>query len=442
MGLSFILPGYKNFLLMKLWDKGYQIDDFVEQYTVGDDRVLDLKLARYDVIGSRAHAAMLQKIGLLTQQELASLDEALQNIEADISRGDFTIPGQFEDVHSYVEYLLVERLGETGKKIHTARSRNDQVLLDLHLFAKSELKVIVDEMHNLFSRLLKLADQHRDKLLPGYTHMQVAMPSSFGLWFGAYAESLIDDLYLVRAARRVADQNPLGSGAGYGSSFPLDRQFVTDTLGLAETRINVVAAQMSRGKLEQAVVAACATIAATLNKLSVDMCLYMSQNFGFVRFPKELTTGSSIMPHKQNPDVWEVMRARTAEVLAMPATLSMITSGLSSGYHRDFQVLKGHLMQGLELTRQSLKAAEFMLRHISVADDLLLDERYDLLFTVEAVNQLVLQGVPFREAYRQVGEQLATGEYQPDRKLEHSHLGSIGHLGLEEIRAKWGRAVA
>ncbi|MFK8058449.1 MAG: argininosuccinate lyase [Saprospiraceae bacterium] len=425
---------------MKLWDKGYQIDDFVDQYTVGNDRDLDQRLAKYDLQGSRAHAHMLRAVGLLTEAEEADLQVALQELEAEVEADTFTIGDTFEDVHSYVEYRLTQRVGDAGKKIHMARSRNDQVLVDLHLFAKAELAGLVEDARALFDQLLVLAEAHKDKPLPGYTHMQVAMPSSFGLWFGAYAETLIDDLYFIKAASRVADQNPLGSGAGYGSSFPIDRDLTTSELGLAQVRINVVAAQMSRGKLEQAVASACAAVSATLSKMAADMCLYMSQNFGFVRFPPELTTGSSIMPHKQNPDVWEVMRARSARIMSIPGELALVTSGLTSGYHRDMQVLKSPLMEALDTTRENVRAATFMLAHIQPQTQLTDEERYDLLFTVEEVNRRVLAGEAFRDAYKAVGESIFNGSYTPNREVKHTHLGSIGNLGLERIREKWEAA--
>ncbi|MEZ4686529.1 MAG: argininosuccinate lyase [Bacteroidia bacterium] len=422
---------------MKLWDKGYTTDNLVERYTVGKDRELDLKLARYDVQGSAAHAQMLHEIGVLDKQEIADVQEGLEAIARQIEAGDFVIEEHFEDVHSKVEFMLTEMIGEAGKKIHTARSRNDQVLVDLHLFVKEEINAIHRLAKTLFDRLIALADAHRATLLPGYTHLQVAMPSSFGLWFSAYAESLIDDVYFLQAAMKVADQNPLGSAAGYGSSFPINRRRTTELLGFSTLKYNVVAAQMSRGKLEKSLAFALASLAGTLGKFAMDVCLYMSQNFAFISFPKELTTGSSIMPHKQNPDVFEVMRARSNQIQQLPGEISMITANLPSGYHRDFQQLKERIMEAIDTTKDNLTVCEFMLRHIIVKENLVDSPIYDFMFSVEELNSRVLAGSSFRDAYRELGIEIMEGRFQPDRAVSHSHEGSIGNLCLEEIRAKF-----
>ncbi len=421
---------------MKLWDKGYTVDNIVERYTVGNDRELDMHLAKFDVQGSLAHAQMLRSIGILSAEELADLEQGLAIIAQTIEEGTFVIEPHFEDVHSKVEAELVRIIGDAGKKIHTARSRNDQVLVDLHLYAKAELSEVIALVEKLFETLLSLAEQHKDVLIPGYTHTQVAMPSSFGLWFSAYAETLVDDVILLKAAQRMADQNPLGSGAGYGSSFPIDRTMTTELLGFATMRYNVVAAQMSRGRLERTVASALASVANTLGRLSADVCLYMSQNFGFISFPKELTTGSSIMPHKQNPDVWEVMRAKCNRLQQLPMEFTMITSNLTSGYHRDFQLLKQGLIEGIETTKDNLAVCESMLQHIMVNRDILNNPMYDMMYSVEDVNRLVLSGATFRDAYRTLGEAILAGTYIPSKSVVHTHEGSIGNLCLEKIRNK------
>ncbi|MCG8330682.1 MAG: argininosuccinate lyase [Chitinophagales bacterium] len=425
---------------MKLWDKGYTIDNIVEQYTVGKDRELDLHLAKYDVQGNEAHAHMLHKIGILNKQELEDTLKGLSEIKAEIEQGQFVIEEAFEDVHSKIEYELVQRIGETGKKIHTARSRNDQVLVDLHLFVKAEIDIIKEGIQTLFGTLLQLSEQHKDKLLPGYTHMQVAMPSSFGLWFAAYAECLIDDVILLKAAYKVSDQNPLGSAAGYGSSFPIDRSLTTQLLGFETMKYNVVAAQMSRGKLEKTVAFALASLAGTLSKMAMDICLYMSQNFNFLAFPKELTTGSSIMPHKQNPDVFEVMRARCNHIQNLPANITLLTNNLTSGYHRDFQLLKEQLIAAVTSTKENLEVCNFMLQHIIIKDELVEDEMYDYLFSVEEVNKLVMNGMPFRDAYQKLGQYILKGKFKPKRRVQHTHEGSIGNLCLKEIKEKMASA--
>lgn len=420
----------------KLWDKGYDTNALVEAYTVGDDRTLDLRLARYDVQGSLAHIAMLEKIGLLTADELKILTGGLEAIAAEIEEGRFRIEEDVEDIHSEVELLLTRRLGDVGKKIHAGRSRNDQVLVDLKLFLRDELQAVARDVHALFERLQELSERHKEVLMPGYTHLQIAMPSSFGLWFGAYAETLVDDLRLLAAAYRIADQNPLGSAAGYGSSFPLDRTMTTRLLGFRTLHYNAVAAQMSRGKNERAAADAVAAVAATVGRMAMDLCLFMSQNFGFVTLPESLTTGSSIMPHKKNPDVFELIRGRCNRLQALPNEMALLLANLPVGYHRDLQLLKEILFPATEELRRTLVMADFMLSNLRVNAAILDDPKYDYLFTVEDVNRLVLRGVPFREAYRTVGMQVQRGEYRPTRTVHHTHEGSIGNLCTAEIRAK------
>ena len=420
----------------KLWDKGFEPDKMIEEYTVGQDRELDLQLARYDVEGSLAHIAMLEKIGLLTSEELRTLTAGLREIAAEIEAGRFEIEPDTEDVHSQVELMLTRRLGDVGKKIHSGRSRNDQVLVDLKLFLRDELRKVADDTKALFDRLQELSERYRDVLMPGYTHLQIAMPSSFGLWFGAYAETLVDDMRLVAAAWHIANQNPLGSAAGYGSSFPLDRTMTTRLLGFETLHYNVVAAQMSRGKSERAAAAAIAAVAATIGRLAMDACLFMSQNFGFISLPDELTTGSSIMPHKKNPDVFEIMRGRCNRLQAVPNEIALLTTNLPVGYHRDLQLMKDILFPALGEIRRTLGMCDFMLAHVRVNEHILEERKYDYLFTVEDVNRLVLQGVPFREAYRQVGMAVQRGEYRPTREVHHTHEGSIGNLCTVEIRRK------
>lgn len=410
----------------QLWNKGFEPDGSIEEFTVGRDRELDLRLAAYDVQGSMAHIRMLQKIGLLTADELKLLLPALQEIADSIAKGDFVIEDGVEDVHSQVEFLLTSRLGDVGKKIHSGRSRNDQVLVDLKLFFRDELCRITEAVKKLFDRLIALSDEHKDKLMPGYTHLQVAMPSSFGLWFGAYAETLTDDMQLVTAAYNITNRNPLGSAAGYGSSFPLDREETTRLLGFASPHYNVVAAQMSRGKTERAVASAIAAVASTLGHFAMDVCMWMCNNFGFVSFPDELTTGSSIMPHKKNPDVFEIMRGKCNRLQAIPNELALLTANLPLGYNRDLQLMKDILFPATTELVECLDMAEFMLRHIRVKDNILDDQRYDYIFTVEDVNRRVLSGVPFRDAYRQIGEAVQRGEYRPTCEVHHTHLGSIG----------------
>ena len=424
----------------KLWDKGYGIDRLIEQFTVGNDRQLDLKLARYDVQGTLAHIEMLQTIGLLEAGELAVLTTELHRIADDIERGQFTIEEGIEDVHSEVEHLLTGRLGAIGKKIHSGRSRNDQVLVDLKLFYRDEMRLLAQGIRQLFDRLLSLSDQYKDVLMPGYTHLQVAMPSSFGLFFGAYAETLADDMRLVRTAYDIANQNPLGSAAGYGSSFPLNRTMTTRLLGFKGLHWNVVAAQMSRGKTERAVSYAINAVASTLGRLAMDICLFNSQNYGFLSFPKELTTGSSIMPHKKNPDAFELIRGKCNRLQNIVGEVSLLTTNLPLGYHRDLQLLKDVTFPALDEMQNCLHVAEYMLQHVEVNRHILDNPIYDYLFTVEDVNRLTLGGTPFREAYQQIGRQVQDGTYRPTRTVHHTHEGSIGNLCNEEIRRKMEEA--
>ena len=427
-----------------LWNKGTSATEAVDRFTVGNDRVLDLRLARYDVQGSRAHIKMLERIGLLTADELSALDAALARIAERIEAGDFTLEPDVEDIHSQVELLLTRELGEVGKKIHSGRSRNDQVLVDLKLFLRDELRTLRDEVLTVFRTLQALSEQHKEVLLPGYTHAQVAMPSSFGLWFGAYAEALVDDMYLLGGAYKVVDRNPLGSAAGYGNSFPLDRQMTTDLLGFASPVYNSVAAQMQRGRTERAVASALGSVALTLNKFAADCCQYMCPNFGFIKFPDELTTGSSIMPHKKNPDVWEILRGKCNRILACENEISLLCSNMPHGYHREYQLLKDILFPTLELMHECLQMTDYMLQYIEVNPHILDNPLYDYLFTVEEVNRRTLAGTPFREAYRQVGIEVNEGRFHyagGDHKglkasdLGHTHLGSLGNLCNDRIAA-------
>ena len=433
---------------MKLWSKGFEPDRMIEEFTVGSDRELDLRLARYDVQGSMAHIRMLESIGLLKADELEVLLKALGEIAEVIERGEFTIEPGVEDVHSQVEFMLTAKLGDVGKKIHSGRSRNDQVLVDVKLFLKDEVLTLRNEVLELFHTLQKLSEQHKNVLLPGYTHGQVAMPSSFGLWFGAYAEALADDMYMLRGAYNVTDQNPLGSAAGYGSSFPLDRQMTTDLLEFGSLDYNVVAAQLSRGKSERAVASAMGAIALTLNKFAADCCMYMSPNYGFIKFPDELTTGSSIMPHKKNPDVWEIMRGNCNRIMSAETQISMLCSNMPHGYHREFQLLKDILFPTLELMHKCLGMADYMLQHITVKEGILDAPIYDYLFTVEEVNRRTLNGMPFRDAYKTVGIEVNEGRFSyqgaegktngqlTPADLNHTSLGSLGNLCTEKICAK------
>lgn len=421
---------------MKLWQKDKAALAAVEQFTVGRDREMDAYLAPFDVQGSLAHIAMLESIGLLEKEDLSVLQQELKNIYREILDGNFKLEDGVEDIHSQVELLLTRRLGESGKKIHSGRSRNDQVLVDLKLFLRSELESIVTETKLLFDLLQQQSEKYKAHLLPGYTHLQIAMPSSFGLWFGAYAESLVDDLTMLHGAYTVVNKNPLGSAAGYGSSFPLNRTMTTELLGFETLNYNVVYAQMGRGKTEKLVAFALAGIAATLSKMAMDACLFMNQNFGFISFPDELTTGSSIMPHKKNPDVWELIRSHTNKLQALPNEIAMMTVNLPSGYHRDLQLLKENLFPAFTTLRNCLQMSRLMLENIRIKEDILKDEKYQYLFSVEVVNRLVLEGTPFREAYKQVGHDIENGVFKPDTNIQHTHEGSIGNLCTEEIKAQ------
>lgn len=426
----------------KLWDKGIEPDRMIEEYTVGNDRELDMRLAKYDVEGSKAHIRMLESIGLLTGEELKTLLGGLDRIADMIERGEFRIEEDVEDIHSQVELMLTRELGDVGKKIHSGRSRNDQILVDIKLFMRDEIRAIARSVEAVFDKLTTCSDRYKDVLMPGYTHLQIAMPSSFGLWFGAYAETFVDDLQLLAAAYRIADQNPLGSAAGYGSSFPLDRTMTTRLLGFADLHYNVVAAQMSRGKTERATAYAVASIASTLGRFAMDACLFMSQNFGFISLPPEFTTGSSIMPHKQNPDVFEVMRGKCNRLQSVPNEISLLTTNLPTGYHRDLQLLKDIIFPATEELKRSLAMCDFMLDHIKVRTDILDDPKYDTLFTVEDVNRMTLSGVPFREAYRSIGLAVKEGTYKPTRELHHTHEGSIGNLCNDKIRLKMQKVMS
>lgn len=419
---------------MKLWQKTTDVNKEIEKFTVGKDREMDMSLAEFDVIGSLAHTKMLESIGLLTKDELSALHKELKNIHKEIKEGKFRIEEGVEDVHSQVELLLTQRLGDVGKKIHSGRSRNDQVLLDLKLYTRASIRETVENIETLLDLLISQSEKYKDHLLPGYTHLQIAMPSSFGLWFGAYAESLTDDLHMLLAAYRIANKNPLGSAAGYGSSFPLNRTMTTELLGFDSLNYNVVYAQMGRGKTEKNVSAALASAAFTLAKLSMDVCLYMNQNFGFISFPDELTTGSSIMPHKKNPDVFELIRSRCNKLQALPNEISMMTANLPSGYHRDLQLIKENFIPAFEELNSCLRIAAFMLQNIRITENILQDDKYKYLFSVEAVNKLVLEGIPFREAYKQVGKLIEENKFTIPGKINHTHEGSIGRLCNEEIR--------
>ena len=435
-----------------LWSKGTQATELVDDFTVGNDRVLDLRLAKYDVLGSKAHIKMLESIGLLSAEELEILTAGLDVILKEIEAGDFILEDDVEDIHSQVELLLTRRLGDMGKKIHSGRSRNDQVLVDLKLFLKDEVLKLRNDVLDLFNTLQTLSEKYKDVLLPGYTHGQVAMPSSFGLWFGAYAEALADDMYMLRGAYGVTDQNPLGSAAGYGSSFPLDRQMTTDLLEFGSLDHNVVAAQLSRGKAERAVASAMGCIALTLNKFAADCCMYMSPNYGFIKFPDELTTGSSIMPHKKNPDVWEIMRGNCNRIMSVENEISLMCSNMPHGYHRDFQLLKDVLFPALENMHKCLFMADYMLQHIIVKEGILDAPIYDYLFTVEEVNRRTLEGMPFRDAYKTVGIEVNEGKFRyqgaegksngqlTPADLNHTSIGSLGNLCTERIKAKMTKA--
>jgi argininosuccinate lyase len=427
---------------MKIWQKNIDVDSFVESFTVGNDRVMDLQLAAADVLGSLAHTRMLNSINLMTDEDLAIVQQELKNIYQEISAGKFEIEDSVEDVHSQVEMLLTQRIGEAGKKIHSGRSRNDQVLVDLKLYFRTEIQNMVGNTEIFFQQLIELSEQYKDILIPGYTHLQIAMPSSFGLWFGAYAESLVDDLELMKAAWKVCNKNPLGSAAGYGSSFPLNRTMTTNLLGFDDLNYNVVYAQMGRGKTERILAQAMSSIAATLAKFAMDVTLYINQNFGFISFPAHLTTGSSIMPHKKNPDVFELIRSRCNKIQALPNEIALMTTNLPSGYHRDLQLLKENLFPAFKSLNDCLEIATFMLEHISVKKDVLDDPKYDYLFSVEVVNNEVLKGVPFREAYKNIGIAIDAGEFQPSKEVNHTHEGSIGNLGNDQIQRMFKEVIA
>lgn len=428
--------------MSKIWQKSVTVNELVENFTVGRDREFDEQMAAFDVLGSLAHTRMLQSIELMDQSDLNLVQKELKSIYKDIQAGNFSIGEGVEDVHSQVELLLTQRIGDAGKKIHSGRSRNDQVLVDLKLFFRSQLQDVVEETHTLFKLLIDLSEKHKSVLLPGYTHLQVAMPSSFGLWFGAYAESLADDLETVLAAYRITNKNPLGSAAGYGSSFPLNRTMTTELLGFDNLNYNVVYAQMGRGKTERVIAQTIANVAATLAKMAMDQALYLSQNFAFVSYPDTLTTGSSIMPHKKNPDVWEIMRGKCNRLQALPNDVAMMTTNLPSGYHRELQLLKELLFPAFADLKNCLHMATFMLQHIEVKTDILNDPKYAYLFSVEEVNRMVLDGTPFRDAYKQVGLAIEQGNFNPDKKVNHTHEGSIGNLNNAEITASMEKLLA
>ncbi len=417
----------------KLWEKNVQLNKEIERFTVGRDRELDVFLAKYDVLGSMAHITMLESIGLLAADELKILLEELREIYKLADEGKFVIEDGIEDVHSQVELMLTRKLGVVGKKIHSGRSRNDQVLVDLKLYARSEIRTIAEAANSLFNELQKQSEKYKNVLMPGYTHMQVAMPSSFGLWFGAYAESLADDMQLLLAAYRVTNRNPLGSAAGYGSSFPLDRQMTTDLLGFDSMDYNVVYAQMGRGKTERNIAFAMAGIASTLSKLAFDACLFNSQNFGFVKLPAECTTGSSIMPHKKNPDVFELIRAKSNKLQSLPVQITMMMNNLPSGYSRDFQLIKEVFMPAFEELLDCLQMTEYIIARTEVNEHIIDDPRYDAMFSVEEVNRRVLSGTSFRDAYKQVGLEIEAGNFVPDKNIHHTHAGSIGNLCNDKI---------
>jgi len=425
----------------KLWQKNVLVDHEVDVFTVGKDREMDLYLAKYDVLGSMAHITMLESIGLLTKEELSLLLDELKKIYTIADNGEFIIEDGIEDVHSQVELMLTRELGDIGKKIHSGRSRNDQVLLDLKLFTRAQIQELVTLVSELFDVLLAQSKRYKDVLLPGYTHLQIAMPSSFGLWFGAYAESLTDDLQLMQAAYKICNRNPLGSAAGYGSSFPINRQMTTDLLGFDSLDYNVVYAQMGRGKMERTVAFAMAGIAATLSKLAYDACLYNSQNFGFIKLPDQFTTGSSIMPHKKNPDVFELTRAKCNKIQGLPQQITLISNNLPSGYFRDLQIIKEVFLPSFDELKDCLRMVTYMMREIEVNKHILDDQKYALLFSVEEVNRLVLEGVPFRDAYKKVGLSIEAGEFTPNTQIQHMHEGSIGNLCNDAVALLMQRIV-
>ena len=419
--------------MAKLWDKGFEIQDKIEKFTIGRDREMDLYLAEADVLGSMAHITMLESIGLLQSEELKQLLAELRNIHVQIKKGEFVIEEGIEDVHSQVELMLTRKLGDIGKKIHSGRSRNDQVLVDLKLFIRRQLKDIASDVMDLFKELQSQSERYKNVLMPGYTHRQVAMPSSFGLWFGAYAESLVDDMMFLQAAFRMTNRNPLGSAAGYGSSFPLNRTMTTELLGFDSMNYNVVYAQMGRGKTERNVAFALASIAGTVSKLAFDACMFSSQNFAFVKLPNDCTTGSSIMPHKKNPDVFELTRAKCNKLQGLPQQITLIMNNLPSGYFRDLQIIKEVFLPAFQELRDCLQMTTYIINKIKVNEDILSDSRYDLIFSVEEVNRLVTEGMPFRDAYKKVGLDIEAGKFTPCKEVHHTHEGSIGNLCTEQI---------
>jgi len=427
---------------MKIWQKNINVDSFVESFTVGRDREMDMQLAGADVLGSLAHTRMLNSIGLMTDEDLSLVQQELKNIYQEVLEGKFQIEDSVEDVHSQVEMMLTQRIGEAGKKIHSGRSRNDQVLVDLKLYFRSEIHSLFNNTEILFDELIKLSEQYKNVLMPGYTHLQIAMPSSFGLWFGAYAESLVDDLHMLKAAWSVCNKNPLGSAAGYGSSFPLNRTMTTQLLGFEDLNYNVVYAQMGRGKTERILAQAMSSIAATLAKFAMDVTLFINQNFGFISFPAHLTTGSSIMPHKKNPDVFELIRSRCNKIQALPTEIAMMTTNLPVGYHRDLQLLKENLFPAFQSLNDCLEIATFMLENIEIKSNILKDPKYDYLFSVEVVNNEVLKGIPFREAYKNIGLAIEDGSFQPSKEVNHTHEGSIGNLCNDQIQRMFAEVKA
>ena len=426
---------------MKIWQKNQALDKKIDHFTVGKDREHDLYLAAYDCQASIAHAQMLAKTGVMTEEEADQLIGVLNDLKSKAEKGDFVIEAEFEDVHSKIEYVLIQKLGDLGKKIHTARSRNDQVLVALHLYLKEEIKTIKRLTLNFFNLLMDLADQHKNHFLPGYTHFQVAMPSSFGLWFSAYAESLIDDVILLNAAHQIVDQNPLGSAAGFGSSFPIDRKATTESLNFSDLKYNVIAAQMSRGKAEKTTATAMAALAATLSKMSMDICLYMGQEHNFISFPEELTTGSSIMPHKKNPDAFELIRGKCNLLQGLPNQLALLMANLPSGYHREMQLAKGLIIEAINELKSCLDLFVFTLHNISIKENILDDPKYQYVFSVDTLNEWVKQGMPFRDAYKKMGDDIAKQKYIPKKTLDHTHLGSLGNLALQEIDLKMKKAM-
>ena len=426
---------------MKLWQRDKASLKEVETFTVGKDREMDMYLAAFDVLGSLAHIQMLESVGLLTKNELSQLQQELKNIYTRIQNGEFKLQDDVEDIHSQVEILLTQKLGDVGKKIHAARSRNDQVLVDMKLYLRNEFEELVKTIQPFFELLQIQSEKYKDHLLPGYTHLQLAMPSSFGLWFGAYAESLVDDMITLKGAYDVVNKNPLGSAAGYGSSFPINRTLTTKLLGFDDLNYNVVYAQMGRGKAERVVAQSLANVADTLGKLSMDACLYLNQNFGFISFPAELTTGSSIMPHKKNPDVFELIRSHCNRIKALPNEIMMMTTNLPSGYHRDLQLLKEHLFPAFKTLKDSIEIAGLMLNNIEIKKDILADEKYKYLFSVEEVNKLVNTGIPFRDAYKKVGTDIEAGNFKYNTSVHHTHEGSIGNLCTAEIKNQMQKIV-